>query len=60
MMSDRSHTVCIRCGGKGCDFCHKGWECEGPSVKNVLFLDLLKMSVCKSVKAYGPIKNDPW
>ena len=27
-MSDEVHVVCPRCGGKGCDKCHNGWECN--------------------------------
>ena len=37
-----SHVVCGKCGGKGCDFCHKGWECEGPN--------------CKKCKIFGELK----
>ena len=40
---DKTHWVCRKCGGKGCDYCHKGWECEGPG---------------KKCKIFGPIKND--
>ena len=43
-MSDKSHIVCNRCGGKGCDYCHKGWECEG--------------SNCQKCKIFGPIKGE--
>ena len=43
-MSDKSsHAVCNGCGGRGCESCHKGWECEGPN--------------CKKCKIFGPIKN---
>ena len=24
-----SHPVCNKCGGKGCELCHNGWECTG-------------------------------
>ena len=39
----KSHAVCTKCGGKGCDICHKGWECEGPD--------------CKKCIIFGPIKK---
>ncbi len=25
-MSDKRHVICIKCGGKGCEHCNKGWE----------------------------------
>ena len=25
-MSDRTHWICTKCGGKGCEHCNKGWE----------------------------------
>ena len=25
-MSDKTHWVCTKCGGKGCQYCNKGWE----------------------------------
>lgn len=43
-MSEKSHVVCNECGGKGCDYCHKGWECEGTG--------------CKKCIIFGSIKND--
>ena len=42
-MSDKSHVICTKCGGKGCNYCHKGWECEGPN--------------CQKCIVFGPIKN---
>ena len=30
-ISKEYHYVCNSCGGKGCDDCHGGWGCNGPS-----------------------------
>ena len=29
-ISKEYHWVCNECGGKGCDYCHNGWGCNGP------------------------------
>ena len=26
-MNEQKHIVCNKCGGKGCEVCHSGWEC---------------------------------
>ena len=31
--SEETHWVCNECGGKGCDYCHNGWGCNGPDCK---------------------------
>ena len=44
-MSDNQekHWVCNTCGGKGCDYCHNGWGCDGPD--------------CPKCKRFGPPKK---
>ncbi len=56
-MSDEVHVICYRCGGKGCDKCHNGWECNKYADKFYPFSDIPNPSYgldCPKCKRFGP------